>query len=210
MNTPGVIVLIADEPTVHTPRISIGQVAHAVVLMTADDPYDELTIHRPGWAVPAAVLCGFLGIAALSVAATASSVAFISLIAVIVICLADGVHLAAMIVGLMSIIHLLGFVLYLPGRHRVLVGLVLGLMSVASVGVGYAAGFGDEIITVVVVIVLTHGAAVGGLQLIYRSERLPSPGRWRAKHLRNQQCPHCLYDIRNLPEPRCPECGGPL
>ncbi len=104
--------------------------------MTVDDPYDEITIHRPGWAVPAAVLCGSLGIAALIVVATATSVAFIALVTVIAICLADGVHLEAMIVGLMSIIHLLGFVLYLPGRHRVLVGLVLGLMSVASIGVG--------------------------------------------------------------------------
>lgn len=23
-------------------------------------------------------------------------------------------------------------------------------------------------------------------------------------------CPHCLYDVRGLPEPRCPECGQPF
>lgn len=31
--------------------------------------------------------------------------------------------------------------------------------------------------------------------------------RWRARHLRSGCCPWCRYDIRGLPEPRCPECG---
>ncbi len=176
--------------------------------MTVDDSYGEITIYRPVWAEPTAVLLGFLGLLALIVAAIVSSVALIALITVIAIYLADGVHLEAMIVGLMSIIHLMGFVLYLPGRHRVLVGLVLGLMSIASIGVGLGAGFRGGVLAIVVAIVLAHSAAVGGLQLMYRSERLTSHELWRAKHLRNQQCPHCRYDIRNLPGPRCPECGG--
>ena len=24
------------------------------------------------------------------------------------------------------------------------------------------------------------------------------------------QCAHCGYDLRGLPEPRCPECGAPF
>ncbi len=183
---------------------------HVVVPMTDDDSYCEMTIRRPGWAVPAAVLCGFLGIVALIAAATATSIALIALVAVISISVADGVDSEATIVALMSIIHVLSFVLYLPGRHRVPTGLALGLMSVAAFGVGFAAGLGGAVIAVVGAIVLTHGAAVGGLQLTYLSERLTSHERWREKHLRNQQCPYCLYDIRNLPVPRCPECGGPL
>ncbi len=29
----------------------------------------------------------------------------------------------------------------------------------------------------------------------------------RRKLLEHERCPRCLYDIRNLPEARCPECG---
>ena len=31
--------------------------------------------------------------------------------------------------------------------------------------------------------------------------------RWRARHLHSGRCPRCKYDLRYLPEPRCPECG---
>ena len=31
--------------------------------------------------------------------------------------------------------------------------------------------------------------------------------RWRARHFRSGRCPWCRYDIRGLPERRCPECG---
>ncbi len=183
---------------------------HAVVLMTADDPYYEITIHRPVWAVPTAVLFGFLGIVALLVAAIASSVAFVALIVATTICLGNGFHVAAMIVGLMAMVHLVGFYLYLPGSHRLVLGLVLGVMTFASIGAGFAAGLAGAVTWIIVAVMLAHGAAVAGLQLTYRSEHLTSLELWRAKHLRNQQCPHCLYDIRNLPEARCPECGGPL
>ncbi len=184
---------------------------HAVVLMTADDPYLEITIYRPVWAVPTAVLFGFLGIVALIVAAIASSVAFISLIAAIItFYLTESFHTKAMVGGLMMIVHLLGFCMYLPGRHRVILGSVLGALGIASIGFAVAGEFSSFVLWIVMAVILTHGAAVAGLQLTYRSERLTSHELWRAKHLRNQQCPHCLYDIRNLPEARCPECGGPL
>ncbi len=38
-------------------------------------------------------------------------------------------------------------------------------------------------------------------------DRLLNRHRWRARHLRSGRCPWCRYDIRGLPEPRCPECG---
>ncbi len=39
------------------------------------------------------------------------------------------------------------------------------------------------------------------------ADRLLNRHRWRARHLRSGRCPWCRYDIRGLPEPRCPECG---
>ncbi len=39
------------------------------------------------------------------------------------------------------------------------------------------------------------------------AHRLLDRHRWRARHLRSGCCPWCRYDIRGLPEPRCPECG---
>ncbi len=39
------------------------------------------------------------------------------------------------------------------------------------------------------------------------ADRLLDRHRWRARHLRSGRCPWCRYDIRGLPEPRCPECG---
>ncbi len=183
---------------------------HVVVLMTVDDPNGDLTVYRPAWAVPTAVLLGFLGIVALIASAIATSVAFVALIVAITFCLSESFHLEAMIGGSMMIVHLLGFCMYLPGRHRGILGFVLGAMSIASIGVGLAGEFASVIVWIVVAMMLTHGAAMGGLRLTYRSEHLTSHEQWRAKHLRNQHCPHCLYDIRNLPGARCPECGGPL
>lgn len=178
--------------------------------MTVHDSYCDVAIYRPPWAVPTAVLFGFLGIVALIVAAIASSVAFVALIIAATMCLGDGFHVAAMIVGLMAIVHLAGFYLYLPGPHRPMLGLVLGVITFASIGAGLAAGLAGAVTWIVVAVMLTHGAAAGGLRLTYRSEHLTSHEQWRAKHLRNKHCPHCLYDIRNLPAARCPECGGPL
>ena len=31
--------------------------------------------------------------------------------------------------------------------------------------------------------------------------------RWRSRAVRSHRCPWCRYDIRGLPEQRCPECG---
>ncbi len=39
------------------------------------------------------------------------------------------------------------------------------------------------------------------------ADRLLDRHRWRARHLRSGRCPWCRYDIRGLPDPRCPECG---
>ncbi len=39
------------------------------------------------------------------------------------------------------------------------------------------------------------------------ADRLLKRHRWRARHLRSGRYPWCRYDIRGLPEPRCPECG---
>ena len=178
--------------------------------MTTDEPYYELTIRRPVWAVPTAVLCGFFGIVALIISAVASSVAFVALIVATTYCLSNEYHVAALIVGLMAIVHLTGFYLYLPGPHRPVMGIVLGVMTLASIAVGLAADYAGPVLWIIVTVMLAHGAAVGGLRLTYRSEQLVSQEQWRGKHLRKRQCPHCLYDIRNLPEPRCPECGGPL
>lgn len=203
--------VIAREPTVHPSRILVGQVAHAVIPMTVDEPYHEMMIHRPVWAEPTAVVLGFLGLLALIVAAIASSVAFFGLIgAIITFYLTESFQTKAIIGGLMMIVHLLGFYMYLPGRHRVMLGFVLGALGIASIGVGVAGDFSGFVLWIVIAVILTHGAAVGGLQLMYNSERLTSQEQWRAKHLRSQQCPHCLYDIRYLPGPRCPECGGPV
>ncbi len=184
---------------------------NAVVLMANDDPYYELPIHRPPWASPAAILFGFLGIVALIVAAIATTVAILGLTAA-VSTFWPGKSLAptAMIGGLMMIVHLLGFGMYPPGRHRVVLGLLLGVLSLASIGVAVAVDYAGFGFSIVIGAMLTHSAAIGGLQLTYYSERLSSREQWRSKHLRKRQCPHCLYDIRNLPEPRCPECGGLL
>ncbi len=36
---------------------------------------------------------------------------------------------------------------------------------------------------------------------------LGNPARWRSRCVRSHRCPSCRYDIRGLPEQRCPECG---
>jgi hypothetical protein len=43
--------------------------------------------------------------------------------------------------------------------------------------------------------------------LIAVLSRLTSVERWHRAHLRAGRCPGCRYEIRSLPQRRCPECG---
>ncbi len=36
---------------------------------------------------------------------------------------------------------------------------------------------------------------------------LGNPAHWRSRYVHSHRCPCCRYDIRGLPQQRCPECG---
>ena len=36
---------------------------------------------------------------------------------------------------------------------------------------------------------------------------LGNPTHWRSRYVHSHRCPWCRYDIRGLPQQRCPECG---
>lgn len=104
------------------------------------------------------------------------------------------------------------------------VGLAGALVCVVITGLSLAmAGFLAAVPAVVMLAVIDNrhgdlGAALlvmGGLLAlavltlfcVRLLNWLVSPHRWRARRLRQVQCPWCRYDIRNLPASRCPECG---
>jgi len=80
--------------------------------------------------------------------------------------------------------------------------LVVGILGVFTVIVSsYFATFANVFIAVL---------ALAGARILYLINHriLHDDAYWKTRHLRNSVCPYCRYDIRGLPEPRCPECGA--
>jgi hypothetical protein len=69
-----------------------------------------------------------------------------------------------------------------------------------------AAGAGDVMaaLGLLVLLLTTLGLAIGCTMAL---DSLFDPRRWCDHNLQRGRCPRCKYDIRNLPDQRCPECG---
>ena len=89
------------------------------------------------------------------------------------------------------------------GRNPDILVLVMGLVALLDGQALLDLGFVDELSLNVIVTmgVLAQWGLIGfGIDwLIERHRRL---------RIDPTRCPRCGYDIRGLPEPRCPECGG--
>lgn len=88
----------------------------------------------------------------------------------------------------------------------------IGVMFLSLVGsavalIGIAQSIGTvraEFITAAVGLCVTMGIFIG---VLFALDRLNDVKRWRRRYLAQGRCPNCLYNIRNLPGARCPECG---
>ncbi len=87
-------------------------------------------------------------------------------------------------------------------------GLAAGTLGfILMIGTDLAAVGADDVMAAFVLLVLlltTLGLAIGCTLAI---DSLFDRRRWCDHNFRRGRCPRCKYDIRNLPDPRCPECG---
>jgi hypothetical protein len=103
-------------------------------------------------------------------------------------------------------IMLLSLTLYLPGAHRAAVALAVGLLTPA----GFIWLFvmeQEEGAGIVFGSIILHACIGMTKGLVQHAARIGSPEWWFNQRLSEGRCPRCLYDIRKLPGPRCPECG---
>ncbi len=81
------------------------------------------------------------------------------------------------------------------------------LAFILMIGTDLAAAGADDVTVALVLLVsllITLGLAIGCTMTI---DSLFDRRRWCDHNLRRGRCPCCKYDIRNLPDQRCPECG---
>ena len=87
-------------------------------------------------------------------------------------------------------------------------GLAAGTLGfILMIGTDFAAVGAADVMTALVLIVsllATLGLAIGCTMAI---DSLFDQRRWCDRNFRRGRCPRCKYDIRNLPDQRCPECG---
>jgi hypothetical protein len=99
---------------------------------------------------------------------------------------------------------LLSLAIYIPTRFRPLIG-VTALLS-APVAVLAIMILGQAEVWLVHA-GMVHAMLAATILLMYAVKRIDSPAWWVRRRLGRGACPRCLYDIRNLPSMRCPECG---
>ena len=79
--------------------------------------------------------------------------------------------------------------------------LILGVGLLAAVALeSVFDGLDGLLVPIVAVVVMVGASATCGVCLDWLVER-------ERAHNLHPRCPRCDYDLRDLPEPRCPECG---
>lgn len=164
-------------------------------------------IYRPAWAMPTSLVVAVVSGVALCAAAMFSCLIALVGIFALVFSIIDGFDLETIVFVLATLSPLFGFFLYPPGHHRKIIVTILIILTAALLLIGLSLEMGEFIGYAIIGTFLLHGSALSGIGLGKYAESIASPNRWREIHFKNNQCPRCLYDIRNLPEPRCPECG---
>ncbi len=164
-------------------------------------------IQRPAWVLPVAVVLGIASGLALMATLVIGGLFFFGAVFAIAFLIIGEQHFVAISIVLITFSPLIGFGLYTPRAHRKIWGIILIIVSLVASGLGIALDSFESIGVGLTGAIILHSLALSGLALGNFTDRLASPARWRANHLQNNRCPRCLYDIRNLPEPRCPECG---
>ena len=87
-------------------------------------------------------------------------------------------------------------------------GLAAGTLGfILMIGTNWEAVGAAHVMTALVLLVslvITLGLAIGCTMAF---DSLLDRRRWCDHHLQRGRCPRCKYDIRDLPDQRCPECG---
>jgi hypothetical protein len=172
-----------------------------------DDPTQLRRRWLPWWSAPAGVGLGFVAFAAITIAMIA---ALLVMTFPLMLCLE--LPEAERGVGFLAAFALWGaYVLGLPLHdvRRFRRGLALVTTALCVVAVVAACTRNDGVLVIVGLFfgVISHGMLVIAVACLRQSNRMVDPRRWAGDRLAHGLCPHCGYDIRGLPESRCPECG---
>ena len=175
---------------------------------TTSDENDNIPdVWRPAWAVPVAVILYIVSVIDLCI--TGLFGCFLAYIAIsgLGTFLWDDRPTESILYGLTASCLLIGLGLYPQGKQRKVCGIILAILLALIFILGIMFGMVEIIGVGFLGALMLHGSALCGIGLYKFSDRVASPSRWREIHLKNNQCQRCRYNISNLPEPRCPECG---
>ncbi len=178
--------------------------------MRNDDNDAQQEVWRPTWVKPVAALLGLASAASVIVVGISGALVILAICQVLTSALSGTFHLYDLVLAIGVTAYFASFSLYFSGIHRNVCAVIVPLFSLALVALsvltysGQLAGIG---LIFIIVILVSHIAALTTKNLGKMTGHLRSRTRWFRLHLNNQQCPYCLYNLRNLPEPRCPECG---
>ncbi len=172
---------------------------------TQDDVIATDKVWRPWWVDPLAIV----GMLCATVLLVLGSIQFFFVLLGTLAALAAFPDAGALALPL-AISYLLAFGAYSPRARRgawalasaafILVFLLTATLAVPIGGALAVVG--------VVIVLISHALLYGGIRMAEGVGRMTRGEHWYAHHLRRGLCPRCRYNIRDLPEPRCPECGG--